>query len=238
MKLVIQYHKKRGRLNMIKCLRVLKRQTTTQAVISALQQYIIANDLKPNDSLPSENELCRSFAVSRIAIREALQYFKSLGIVGTKPKSGAFIKTLHPENPYREYMPYMNNSETTLEELAQMRAVIDMGLLFELMDTISEKDIEILRNINEKIRTADEKERSMLDAKFHSYMIEITGNKLLKGLIPLLVDFFKKSGEKRIQKNISKNSEPVYARHLKIIEALKYKDVPGLYKAMKEHSYL
>jgi GntR family transcriptional repressor for pyruvate dehydrogenase complex len=223
---------------MIKCLRVLKRQTTTQAVISALQQYIISNDLKPNDGLPSENELCRRFAVSRIVIREALQYFKSLGIIDTKPKSGAFIKTLLPENPYREYMPYMGNCETTLEELAQMRAVVDMGLLFELIDLASEKDIEALGNINAQIRTADEKERFMLDAKFHSYMIEITGNKLLKGLIPLLVDFFKKYREKRIKKNISRSSELVYAKHFKIIEALCRKDPAELYKAMKEHAYL
>jgi DNA-binding FadR family transcriptional regulator len=217
-------------------LQSLKKQTTTSAVIEALQGYIIKNQLKPGDKLPSEHSLCDSLNVSRIAIRESLQHFKSLGIIGSKPKKGAYIKRLMPDNPYKYYMPYMDNHTSVLKELAQMRAILDMGLIMELLNVIKPEHIEKLNSINDKIKNSDEKSRSLLDAEFHSFMIEITNNKMLMGLEPLLIDFFRESRLKRLSKNLNTPSEKVYLEHKAIIDALDKKDEMKLFAAVKYHS--
>jgi DNA-binding FadR family transcriptional regulator len=217
-------------------LQILKKQTTTSAVIEALQDYIISNELRPGDKLPSEHSLCESLNVSRIAIRESMQHFKSLGIIGSKPKKGAYIKKLVPDNPYKHYIPYMDNHSSILKELAQMRAILDMGLIMKLPDIIKPKHIEKLNAINDKIRNSDEKSRSRLDAEFHSYLIEITGNKMLLGLEPLLIDFFRESRLKRLLKKHDTPSEKVYLEHKAIIDALGNKNDVKLFMAVKSHS--
>jgi DNA-binding FadR family transcriptional regulator len=217
-------------------LQSLKKQTTTSAVIEALQNYIIANGLKTGDKLPSEHALCDSLNVSRIAIRESLQHFKSLGIIDSKPKSGAFIKRLMPDNPYKYYIPYMDSHNSVLKELAQMRAILDMGLIMELPNIIKPEHIEKLNAINDEIRDSDEKSRSSLDAEFHSYMVEITDNKMLSGLKPLLIDFFRESRLKRLLKKQDIGSQKVYLEHKAVIDALAEKDEIKLFAAIKAHS--
>jgi GntR family transcriptional repressor for pyruvate dehydrogenase complex len=217
-------------------LQSIKKQTTTLAVIEALQNYIKVNSLKPGDKLPSEHHLCESLNVSRIAVRESLQHFKSLGIIDSKPKKGAFIKRLMPDNPYKYYIPYMDNHNSVLKELAQMRTIMDIGLIIELLSLIKPEHIEKLKEINNKIEKSDEKSRSALDAEFHSYMIEITGNKMLMGLKPLLIDFFRESRLKRILKNHNTPSAKAYLEHKAIIDALQEKDEMKLFAAIKEHS--
>ncbi len=217
-------------------LQTIKKQTTTLAVIEALQNYIKNNGLKPGDKLPSEHSLCASLNVSRIAIRESLQHFKSLGIIDSKPKSGAFIRALMPDNPYKNYIPYMDNQNSVLKELAQMRSIMDTGLSIELLDVIKPKHIVKLKIINEKIRNSDEKTRSLLDAEFHACMIDITGNEMLISLKPLLIDFFRESRLKRLLKKHNTPSEKVYQEHQTIINALEEKDEVKLFAAVRAHS--
>ena len=217
-------------------LQSIKKQSTTSAVIEALQNYIKNNGLKPGDKLPSEHSLCASLNVSRIAVRESLQHFKSLGIIDSKPKRGAFINKLMPDNPYKDYIPYMDDHSSVLKELAQMRSIMDVGLIVELLDVVKPEHIEKLKTINDKIENSDEKSRSALDAEFHSCMIEITGNKMLMGLKPLLIDFFRESRLKRILKKHNTASRKVYLEHKAIIDALEEKDEMKLFAAVKTHS--
>src|SRR5882762_1234506 len=52
--------------------------------------------LSIGDKLPSENDLARSFGVSRPVVREAIGTLRAWGIVESKNGSGTFITAVQP----------------------------------------------------------------------------------------------------------------------------------------------
>ncbi len=66
-----------------------------------LLDWIIAGVLKEGDKIPSENELCKSFKVSRPVVREAMLKLQDEDLVVTRKGIGTFV--LHS--------PLKNNSQ-------------------------------------------------------------------------------------------------------------------------------
>jgi GntR family transcriptional regulator len=52
---------------------------------------VSSGELKPGDSLPTEGEIGRAFAVSRITVREALRLLAEEGLVVRRPGRGTFV---------------------------------------------------------------------------------------------------------------------------------------------------
>ena len=214
----------------------VKRETATEAAIRGLEKYIIQADLQPGSRLMSENELCEKLQVSRIVVREAMQHFKSLGIIDSSPKRGAFIKQLHPEDPYRSYMPYMMRDPAAAREIAQMRAIIERGMIQEIVEKITPEHLALLEDINTKLLKASSKRRMELDIAFHSALLDIPGNRLLTGLRTLLYDFFQSTrmAGKYAPFNPEGNRK-VYEEHQTMIQALRQKDAALLRSAIDAH---
>ncbi|MGR3378939.1 GntR family transcriptional regulator [Salipiger abyssi] len=59
---------------------------------NALTAHILERKLAPDTKLPSEAELCRSFAVSRTVVREALGQMVTEGLIYRLQGKGAFVR--------------------------------------------------------------------------------------------------------------------------------------------------
>lgn len=72
---------------------------STVPVYLQLEQYltgrICAGDLRPGDVIPSENELCQQFSVSRMTARKAVDYLVRQGKVERRRGQGTFVA--HPK---------------------------------------------------------------------------------------------------------------------------------------------
>lgn len=55
-------------------------------------EQIVSGALREGDKLPSENQICRSFGVSRPTVREALMRLHADGLVITRHGSGTFVQ--------------------------------------------------------------------------------------------------------------------------------------------------
>jgi GntR family transcriptional regulator len=65
-------------------------------VISAdIREQIFRGDLNPGDLLPSENELCTQYGVSRETVRKALKKIESETLIFSRPKRGYFVSDPH-----------------------------------------------------------------------------------------------------------------------------------------------
>lgn len=62
-----------------------------------LLEKIVAGALKEGDKLPSENEISRTYSVSRPVIREALLRLQVDGLVYSRQGAGTFVKARPPE---------------------------------------------------------------------------------------------------------------------------------------------
>src|SRR5271168_1372099 len=55
-------------------------------------ERIVSGALKEGDKLPSENQICQAFGVSRPTVREALMRLHADGLVTTRQGSGTFVQ--------------------------------------------------------------------------------------------------------------------------------------------------
>lgn len=217
-------------------LKEIKRKTASEAAIEALRNFIIDKKLGPGDKLPPELELAAVLNVSRSVIREAIAHFRTLGIIETKPKTGMKIKELIPESPFSTYFPYIKDNETLVNELFQIRLIIENGMAPFIIQNASAKDIQILEEIALGMNTVNYNKRIELDQKFHMKLLDICGNSMLKKIYPLL-DYFKM--RMTIKKEEEKNgmAAEISRKHIAIVDAIRKKDADSLRQMLFSKHY-
>lgn len=62
-----------------------------------IESQIISGELKPGKKLPSENEFCEIYSVSRITVRQALNILVQKGLVYSVHGKGSFVKVAEIE---------------------------------------------------------------------------------------------------------------------------------------------
>lgn len=63
---------------------------------NAIQERIMNNELRPGDTLPSENVLADEFGMKRIVIRNALVQLEKMGLLEGRQGIGRFVKEKRP----------------------------------------------------------------------------------------------------------------------------------------------
>lgn len=170
------------------------RRTTHDATIDAIRDYIIKNRLEVGAQLPTEHELCASFGISRNILREAMRHFRTLGIIESKSKTGAFVARLMPENPFEGYMPFIVSQVRCQSELVEARQVIEVGAIPFILSNKTGKDVKELRRFADEMRLkATVAECAGPDMLFHAKLIRMAGNRILESIIPLIVNFFEQN---------------------------------------------
>jgi len=92
----------------------VKADSLRSQVYIQLKKRLMEGVWKIGEKLPSENELCGVFGVSRVTVRAALQQLEILGLVETKHGGGTFVKdfsTISAEENYREGCNRLSRSE-------------------------------------------------------------------------------------------------------------------------------
>lgn len=204
-------------------------RTSLDAVVIALRDYILKKGLKPGDRLPTEAEICSSLGISRNIVREGMRHFRALGIVESRPRLGAVIRSLLPDNPFGAYLPFLLADPEGIREAAQVRLVMECGAAYLMVAKCGDEDLEYLRHQAELV--ANPPTNCAADIDFHRRLLEMTGNRLLMSMIPLTVEFFNRycgAGRERDGKDIK-------ADHDRIIAALEARDEDGLVAAFRDH---
>jgi GntR family transcriptional regulator len=62
-----------------------------EQISSHLREQIAEGTLAPDEQLPSENELCKRFGVSRVTVRRALQTLEADGLIYRRQGLGSFV---------------------------------------------------------------------------------------------------------------------------------------------------
>ena len=64
-------------------------------VYDALREYIIKNNLKPGDKMPTEAEMTEALGVSRNVLREGIKTLEIIGVLSSKPGVGMIINSFN-----------------------------------------------------------------------------------------------------------------------------------------------
>lgn len=172
-------------------IRPIENLTQVDKIEMTLQEYFRTENFQPGDSLPKEMELAEAMGVSRTAIREALSRFRTLGIIESRKNRGMiFTKPDVFNNMERVLSPQLLDEET-MNEIFEMRLVIELGLgdiLFLRKDKANLDKLEKI--VNKEERAQKPIDVVKYDVEFHSMLYIISENHTIQRFQKMLLPIF------------------------------------------------
>lgn len=157
-----------------------RHQTLREKILETIRDAILKGSLKPGERV-SEPELAERFGISRTPIREAFRQLESEGYLVVIPRKGAVVASL---------------SERDVEEFYAIKIILEGFAARMAAEKLSDRDIERLETINEKLKKlaaeGDVKNFFKAHDEFHEVFIKASGNDKLLELINQLVMKFKR----------------------------------------------
>lgn len=152
-----------------------------------LLEYITEQGLGPDDPMPSEGDLAEQLDVSRGSLREATRSLQSMGILYAKAGSGLFLQDFSL-GPIIRMLPYrMIANGAKLNELLELRAALERGLIPKVAKRISEETLVRLDAIVDEMVELEQQGLAFpeQDRLFHRTMYESVGNDLILDVLDM-----------------------------------------------------
>jgi len=187
-----------------------RHQTLREKILETIREAILKGTLKPGEKV-AEPELAERFGISRTPIREAFRQLESEGYLTVIPRKGAVVAAL---------------SEQDVQEFYAIKSILE-GYAAELAATrLSEKDIEKLEAINEKLKSlakeGDVKSFFRTHSEFHDLFVKAAGNHKLTELIHQVGMKFNRL--RMASLSVQGRMDISVAEHERLIEAFKKQD--------------
>ncbi len=183
-------------------------------------------------------ELCRQFAVSRTALREALSTLSAKGLISIEKGKGIYIKGITSENITGQMHNYLQlkSKNNYMSEVMYARLIIEPAIAGYAALNRKPEHIDQLKNdINQMVNfRGTVEEYAKLDMAFHLHIAEASCN----GLMPLIlkpIHRFMPDIKSKILSSVPESKGIGLTGHPKILEAIIEKDADAAYKIMKEH---
>ena len=158
-------------------LHVLPRRNAVADIQDRLQARILAGEYKPNERLPSESELCKTFGVSRPVVREALMRLQALGLTTSQAGIGTFVLSDRVSVPLLlgRYSP---------ADVREVRRCIEIPAARLAAERRADRDVGEFAAIMARMDDADNPaRRHQLGASFHIAIARSAGNPLIVKLV-------------------------------------------------------
>ena len=197
-------------------------KTRTQLVVEILREQIINGEIKAGQAL-RQAALAEELNVSRIPVREALLQLEAEGLVSFEPHRGATATDL---------------SSDQIDELFELRAMLEADLLAYSIPNISEESLEEATDILEKYTKAisevtEPGELSLLNSSFHTCLYSGAARPQTQ----YLVDILNKNADRFIRMHIlgtgcvaQSNDE-----HANLLAKCKLRDIDGAVSILTKH---
>jgi DNA-binding GntR family transcriptional regulator len=144
-------------------------ETLTEKIHFSLEEAILEGKLKPNDRLVEE-ELSRTFKISRGPIREAFRLLERDGFIKIIPRKGAIVQEISRKDILDVY-----EIRSVLEGLAvRLACATENDKELKKLEAIYEA-MESLRKDTDTVRRA--KKYKKLNREFHNTIILMSNNK-------------------------------------------------------------
>ncbi|MDB5111643.1 MAG: GntR family transcriptional regulator [Mucilaginibacter sp.] len=169
----------------------LSSDTMTDIVEVKLREYFKKKLFKPGDALPKELELAEALGVSRNVVREALSRLRMLGMIESRKKRGMILSNPDVLGAFERVLDPMIITEKTLQDLFELRLVLEMGLADILFLNLTDqhfKELEVI--VDNEVKNEGQGFRIKNEIAFHGKLYEIAGNDTLKRFQNMLLPIF------------------------------------------------
>lgn len=210
-------------------IRRIERASAPEVVRDQILELIQGGELPVGTKLPSEQELARSFGVSRPVVREGLGRLRSLGLIESRTGSGSFVRSLRiaPQG-------LLLAGGYTSDELHEIRSEIEVPGAALAAGRRTRKQLAVLTEIVERHQHQTDAEDWVADdLSFHVTLAEASRNSLRVRFVTELRELQSELSltMSRIQGGLAAPVE----EHAAIVEAVRERDEKGAAAAMQAH---
>jgi len=200
--------------------------TKSESVAAQIKSSIAGGEWKPGGRLPSESELCRRYAVSRLTVRNAVGMLAAQGLVETFQGKGSFVCESRAEP---DAFLDARISRMDLFEFRRIFETESAGLAAQRADRAV---IERLRDATSRMERAQSgAEIAACDQEFHMLLARATRNEVMIRIFDLL----KESFWRMFQQNVSVLGTEGCKAHRKIVAAIEGRNSDLARQYMAEH---
>lgn len=156
-------------------------------IAKLLRNQISKGTLKPGDKLPSEQQLCRMFGVSRPVIREAISRLKYDGVLESFQGRGVFVKAGGGASSFRIDEPNLND-QRELAHVIELLVAIEGAATGLAAARRREQQLKAIKKALDDMAEAIEEGRNGVDEDitFHRTIVEATRNPFFIALAAFL----------------------------------------------------
>ena len=196
-------------------------------MVQQLGLKIISGEFPENEKLPSSDELCEEFQVSRPVSREAIRVLNSKGLTYSRPKVGTVVRPKdewHMLDPDVLFWLIESTPENDFfKTLSTVRRVLEPEMAYIAASTATDDDIAQIKKAYDGMEKAVSAEEFMQpDIDFHLAIAKATHNDLLAYMSRMLVLPLQQSIQlTSLRPNLQTHSLP---RHKAILTAIENKD--------------
>lgn len=184
-----------------------KHLTLREKILETIRDAIMSGVLKPGEKV-AEPELAERFGISRTPIREAFRQLESEGYLMVIPRKGAVVASF---------------SAKEIDEFYAIKSILEGYAAHRACKNLSEKEIDRLAAINEKLRVlaedGDIKHFFKIHNDFHELFRKAADNVKLDEMIASLVSKFQRLRYTSLSK--PGRMKMSVQEHYKIIEAFR-----------------
>lgn len=212
----------------------LRGPALNQEIQEYIKDYIVENQLRAGDALPSEGQIAQNMGVSRSPVREAVKALQSLGIIEAKQGEGLFVREWNLD-PVLETLNYgMRVSPTALRELYEIRTWLEISVIDNVVTNITEEELIELDIIMLRLQQAIKAEDAYthLDKEFHETLLGVSRNETLVKLFNAFWLAFDNYGDEIL---VSKDYERVIREHKAVLDAIKKRDAQLAREMLAKH---
>ena len=212
----------------------IKRVSVSEQIAQQIKEKIINGEFKPGDKLPSENEFCKIYGVSRVVVRQALSTLLALGLIETKFGEGSFVKQPESGQMLNGLIPHTFLNEKSLTEIIEFRRIYEANVAYLACEKATEKDVETLRTIyNDMVKNQDDLSVfSKLDYDFHIAIARISGNSYVIKVYEIIAEVLLSAFSDIVSK---RGNQAGLKYHGEILSAFESKNAEAAKQSMQAH---
>jgi GntR family transcriptional repressor for pyruvate dehydrogenase complex len=156
------------------------KEDLTQLLVIRFQEMLADGVLCPGTKLPSERELAAFFKVARSSLRQALKVLEILGVITQKVGDGSYLNR-DASAVLAVPMKFLFLLDgTTIDELAELRLIMEPALAAQAAERANAADIARLRHSVAAMENSkgDPVKLVASDLQFHRAIFQASGNRL------------------------------------------------------------
>lgn len=210
---------------MIEEINRIERHNLTDEAYKQIKDNIQNNIWREGDKIPSETQLCNSFHVSRVVVREALQRLRSEHLILTYQGRGSYVA--NPQN-YRYPFGYSDDtsdlSYQKFMDIMEFRSCIEHNAIKRAVVNATDVELEHIVNLAEEMADSidDPEKFTKIDMDYHMTIIRCSHNEMyMKAMESCYEDLLHYFGA---MNKLNTGSKLAASFHLELAEYLKNRD--------------